>query len=117
MSKESALAMTGTPNETTTTTPPAAPTQAPQTVNSSAFSQLAKKETELVRQRQELKREQQALAAEKERLAGPAKQYQEYQDAKTKDPVAAMKMLGFSEQDIFNYMAQNEPVELTPEQK
>ncbi len=114
MSKEAAMAMlTGSPA-------PAAPSPeipvapeaqaAPEPLKSTQFNAFAKKEAELVRQRQ-------ALSAERKTLEEASRQYQEFQLKKKEDPIAAMKMLGFSETDIFNYMANQQPVELTSEEK
>ena len=122
MSKEAALAVaqtvaveTPTPQPTQESAPQAAPETAPQAsaqpeMQSKAFSHLAKKEAELRRRQDELK-------AEREKVTPILKKYEEFESLKKNDPIAAMKMLGFSETDIFNYMAQNAPEELTPEQK
>lgn len=126
MSKEAAMAMlTGAPppasDQTSTLTPPPAAegtvTTQPSQLQSTPFNHLAKKEAELVRQRNEFKKEQETLATERAQLQEAAKQYQAYEEAKKTDPVAALKMLGFNEADIFNYMAGQQPAELTPEQK
>jgi hypothetical protein len=79
-------------------------------INSKAFSHLAKKEAELQRQRQEIN-------AEKAKIDGINKQYNEFLRQKKEDPIAALKTLGFSEADVFNYMAAQQPVEQTPEEK
>jgi hypothetical protein len=83
---------------------------APSALKSKAFVQLARKEADLQRQRQE-------VAAEREKIQAAAQEYQKYLQLKQTDPVAALKVLGFSETDIFNYMAANQPVELSPEEK
>lgn len=113
MSKESALAsMISTPEVTPaapeTPTPVAAPVV--ENPNSKAFSHLARKEAELQRERV-------TFNAEKTKLEEANKQYQEYLATKAKDPIAALKLLGFSETDVFNYMAAQQPVEKTPEEK
>lgn len=121
MSKESAMAMaTGTPptalnavvSQTQTT-----PSTTGEPLQSTPFSQHAKKEAELVRKQQEFKKEQETWGQERARLQDAKKQYDNYNELKKTDPVAALKVLGFSETDIFNYMANQQPVELTPEQR
>lgn len=122
MSKEAALSMlTGSipppvPSASPENVPPTAPPQ-PAQLQSTPFSHLAKKEAELVRQRNEFKKDQETWGQERARLADAKKQYDQYNEMKKSDPVGALKMLGFSEQDIFNYMANAQPVELTAEQK
>lgn len=117
MSKESALAVaTGTP--LVTEAPQSVTNEAPkEQLQSTPFSQLAKKEAEIVRQRQEMKRDQEVFASEKEKLRKVKDQYDEYQATKAKDPIAALKLLGFSEADIFNFMADKAPAELSQEEK
>lgn len=116
MSHDSALALaSGAP--AVEATPTSAAEVAPPILQSTPFSHLAKKEAELVRQRTEFKREQETWGQERSRLAEAKKQYDQYNEAKKTDPVAALKMLGFSETDIFNYMANAQPPELSAEQK
>lgn len=117
MSKDSAMAVaTGAPAPVEAPAA-AAPVETPAQLQSTPFSQLAKKEAEIVRQRSELKKEQEIMRSEKDQIHKIKSQYDEYQATKAQDPVKALKMLGFSETDIFNYMAANQPEELTPEQK
>jgi hypothetical protein len=122
MSKDSAMAaLTGTPALPPTTSPITAdvPSQpvAASDLQSTPFARMANKEAEIVRQRNELKREQALISSEKEQIQKIKQQYDEYQTTKSKDPVAALKMLGFNEADIFNYMAASQPAELSPEQR
>ena len=123
MSNESAKTLTGavTPSIPATSQTPtneagAAPI-APASLQSTPFTHLAKKEAEIVRQRHELKKLQDENRAEKESLSSVKKQFDEYQATKAKDPIAALKTLGFSETDIFNYMSANQPEELSIDQK
>lgn len=126
MSKESAMAVaTGSsPAPTSTPTPTAAPAGGlslvppqPPALPSSQFSQVAKKEAEIVRERQALKAERDAIAAERAKYEPIAQKYSDFLKQKETDPVAAMKMMGFSETDIFNYMAAQQPEEVSPEQR
>lgn len=118
MSHESALALASG----NSSPEPVAPAQeasiqgSPQ-LQSTPFNHLAKKEAEFVRKTQEFKKEQDTWGQERARLADAKKQYDQYNELKKTDPVAALKMLGFSETDIFNYMANAQPPELSTEQK
>jgi hypothetical protein len=89
--------------------PESRPAPSPE-LKSRAFSHLAKKEAELQKQRQE-------IAAERQQIQSAAAEYQKYLQLKQTDPIGALKVLGFSETDIFNYMAAQQPVELSPEEK
>lgn len=111
--------MTGQPAPTPPTAESGGAVEAPkqEALQSTPFSQLAKKEAEIVRQREIFKREKQAIEAEKTKLAEINKQIKLYEDTKKTDPIAALKMIGFSETDIFNYMAANEQKEPTPEER
>lgn len=116
MSKETAMAaLTGIPVTAPVVESPVPET--PKDLPSTPFSHLAKKEAEIVQMRQELKKDQELMASEKEQLKKIKTRYDEYETTKAKDPVAALKLLGFNEADILNYLANQQPVELTPEQK
>lgn len=126
MSKESAMAVaTGSSPAPSASAPTVAAPQSnlsvvppqPPELPSAQFSQLAKRESEILRERQSLKTEREAIAAEKAKYEPIAQKYSDYLKQKETDPVAAMKTLGFSETDIFNFMAASQPVEVTPEQR
>lgn len=113
MSKESAmqLATTGATNPTASPPPAESPVQeaqTPQSLASSQFAKLSKREAQIVKMQQEVKKE-------KEWLEGIKNRYNQWEVMKKTDPIAAIKDLGFSEQDLFNYLAANEKPELTPE--
>ena len=123
MSKESALASLTTmsaPVESQATigpsNPPPQPQAAPQQLRSSEFSAFAKKETEIVRAREQLRLEKEQIASQKEELKGIYEKYNQYEQTKAKDPIAALKQLGFSETDVLNYLASGDESQLTPEQ-
>ena len=129
MSKASALAHAQTtitapaPAATTTAAPtqpvvatPAAPAADPAAANT-VPANLAKKEADIVRQRNEFKKEQAALAEQKKKYDDVVTKYQEFNELKAKDPIAALRQVGFTETEIFNYLAQAKEPELTPEQK
>src|SRR5271165_5569431 len=123
MSKESAMAVaTGqpvpapsSPDLAAVPTPDVA--SPPADLPSKAFGHLAKKEAELVRLREEFKKERESFTSEREKFQPVVKQYQDYLQLKSTDPIAAMKLIGFSDADIFNYMAAQQPEEQTLEQK
>lgn len=136
MSAASALAkLSGTTVPTTTSTPntasPAAapPGQSPgveatppaaelskEQLESTKFAQLSKREQAIVNEREALKKEREALEGEKNKVKEELSQFEQFKILKSKDPVAALKKLGFSESDIINFMADagEAPKEKTP---
>jgi hypothetical protein len=80
------------------------------------LSHLAKKEAELQRNREAFKKEQADLAAERQKVLDMAKDVQTFRDLQGKDRIAALKHLGFSDQDLLNYIAAQEDTS-TPEEK
>lgn len=77
-------------------------------LTSDKFAHLAKKEAKLQKEREALKAEQKATAEAKVRYETVEKQFREFEELKGKDPIAAMKLAGFSDTDIFNYYANAE---------
>lgn len=75
----------------------------PNPLDSDRFAHLAKKEAALQKQREELKAQQASMAAEKAKYEEVGKKYGEFEKLKSTDPIAAMKLAGFSDTDIFNY--------------
>ena len=84
--------------------------EAPSELDSTRFARLAKQEAELVKQKRE-------IAAEKEKLKPIWEKIQSFEEKKKTNPIEAIKELGFSETDIFNFMAAQEHKDLTPEEK
>lgn len=121
MSKESAMAvLTGNPVPPPQISTPngATPPQLPsETLKSDPFSKLARKEEQILREKQTLKSEREAFQKDRDQVLEAKKKYDEYLVKKQTDPIEAMKMLGFSETDIFNYIANQTPAELSPEEK
>lgn len=121
MSKDAALALVtgqnateGTPGlvpqpEKEETTPPK--------LDSERFAALAKRETDFVKKQQLLKQEREAFEKERDALKPIAEQYREYQALKGKDPVAALKLMGFSETDIINFLAAEAKEEPSAEER
>ena len=132
MSKESALAMAShatqvvpqpqTPNPENNTGGTKEGNQeanegAPHNLQSTPFSHLAKKEADLVRRRQEFKKEQDAILNERKWVDEQRAKISKFEELKANNPVEALKYIGFSEADIFNYLAAQQKPEQTPEEK
>lgn len=84
-------------------------------VDSDRFAKLAAREAKFVKEREQFKSEQQQLYDLKNQLLPVKQQYDKFKALKEKDPVAALREVGFTEADIFNFMA--EKPEVTAEQK
>ena len=108
--------LSSVPPQTQVDTPAEASQPKPSELESTRFSQLAKKESELQRQRELLKKEQTQFMTESQKLAEMQKQFNTFTELKSKDPVAALKQLGFSETDLFNFIADQQD-NSTPEEK
>ena len=93
-------------------TPDATPAQ----LESTRFSHLAKKEAELQKQRESFKAEQTQFMTERQKFNEIQKQLNTFNETKAKDPVAALKLLGFNEKDLFNFIAAQED-NSTPEER
>ncbi len=122
MSKESALAlMTGqpveatpmveTPTETVDVTPAA---EAPSELDSARFARIAKQEAKLQSERAAYKADVEAHNIEKEKLRKVQALVAEFESTKIKDPIKAIKSLGFTDQQIIQWFESNE---LSPEEK
>lgn len=125
MSKETAMAaLTGTtpldvPRETIQTdqSPGLAVVDAPKELDSSRFANLAKKEAKVVADREAYKAERAQFEAEREKLREVQKQISDFEALRKADPVSALKGIGFTETDIFNFLSASEKKELTPEEQ
>lgn len=85
-------------------------------LESDRFAKLAAREARLQKEREMFKSEQQKVYDEKKKLEDVHKKLSEFNELKAKDPVAALKNLGFSEEDIFNFLAQKETKEPTAQE-
>ena len=128
MSKESAMAIvTGGPAPVVPreTIPPATGTEislpvvapVPEPSEASRFAQLAKKEARVVALHEEAKAQKAAIEAEKAKLALEKSKIESFESLKKDNPVEALKSLGFTETDIFNFLSASEKKELTPEEQ
>lgn len=113
MSKEAALAAVTATIGPTETTPTATPSATTGTVPES----LAKKEAEIVRQRMELKKQQEEWAPRQKKAEEILKIGEEFETLRKTDPFAAFRRIGFSETEIFNFLAASETKEPTAEEK
>ena len=121
MSKESATAMLAAIPAPVTSTPAGEPGLIPapvvkQETDSTRFAHLAKKEAALVKDREAFKAEQTAHMSEKEKMKAIHQKLQDFDAMKAKDPVAALKLAGFSETDLVNFLAAGEDTS-TPEER
>lgn len=92
-------------------TPPAvAPAADPQ-------AGMAKREEKLVTDQLALKAERESVAKLKAEIEAKLAPFEKFQIERAKDPVQAMKSLGFSEEDIFNFLAASEKKDPTPEER
>lgn len=86
-------------------------------LDSDRFAAFAKKEAKLQRERDEWKAQIQRERAEvdelKKKLQDPYDKIQAFEALRAQDPIAALKKIGFSETDIFNFMAGAEKKEPT----
>ena len=83
-------------------------------LESTRFAHLAKKESELVKRQEEIKRQREEFLKDKEQVDLIKTKATEFESLKEKDPIAALKMLGFTETQLFNYLSEQN---LSPEQK
>jgi hypothetical protein len=95
-------------NATPTETAPTPPQKSE--LESAREASIARKEAALVKK-------QLAWQQEKAKADAILKKAEEFETARKSDPVAALKMLGFNETDIFNFLSDQQPKELTPEER
>lgn len=128
MSKEAALQIlqpsvpTAAPIETVPAgTPGVEPEPKKDDLDSSRFASLAKREAKFVSEREAFNKERdkwtKELETERSKLKDAMTPFQKFEELKKTDAVEALKSLGFSETDIFNWMASNEKKEPTIEEK
>ena len=107
--------------QTTIATPPAPvnPAATPESAPpaSTIPANLAKKEAEIVRKQLELKKQQEEWSPKLTKAEQILKIGEEFESLRKTDPVAALKKLGFSETEIFNFLAAQEKPEPTAEEK
>lgn len=119
MSKESALAVaTGTaPVVDAPKVEVAAGAEAPKDeLVSSRIAQIARKEAKYREEQERFKGERESLLKSKTEFEPFYQKYKEFEAMKSKDPVAAIKLLGFSDTDYVNFVAAQED-KSTPEER
>lgn len=122
MSKEAAVALlTGEPvapiqGVTEVTTDKPAEAVAGTVLDSDRFAKLAAKEASLQKDRENFKTEQQKVYEREGKLRAIEKQILDFEEMRSKDPIQALKILGFTDTDVFNALAGNEKPAATPEE-
>lgn len=111
MSKETAIAMAITPTEA----PPVVEPVQDELV-SSRIAQIAKKEARYQTEQEEYKKRLAEFQKEREEFTPFYKKYKEFEEMKAKDPVAAIRLMGFSDTDYLNFIAAQED-KSSPEEK
>lgn len=86
-------------------------------LESTHLAGMAKREEKLVTEQLALKTEREAVAKLKAEVDAKLAPFEKFHIERAKDPVAAMKSLGFSEEDIFNFLASSEKKEPTLEER
>lgn len=84
--------------------------EAPRTLDSDRFAKLARKEAQLFKEREEFKKEKEWVSERKQR-------WDKFEQTKSQDPVEALKMVGFTDTEIFNALSGSVPKEITPEER
>lgn len=80
----------------------------PESLSSDKFAQFAKKEAKLQREREALATEKKAMLESKAKYDDVEKKFRDFENLRQTDPIAAMKLAGFSDTDIFNVYAKAE---------
>lgn len=96
-------------------TPP--PIEPPKELDSARFAAQARKEAEFVRKQQAFKTEVEDYNKRKAQVDEILKKRDQFEDTRKVNPIEALKLIGFSEQEIFNYLAVQDKKELTVEEK
>lgn len=118
MSKEAALAIaTGQPAPVAAPTEGVASGEVKQEANSGdpRVQALIKKEVRLVKEQEAIKKERTEWEAKVKTAEELIARDKLFDETKSKDVVAALKMLGFSDTEIFNSLAATAPKDKTPE--
>lgn len=115
MSKDSAVAMVaGIPAPPVAQVSPQAievkaqPEQSTKALESPRIAMLMKKEAELVRQREEFKKQQELFGKDSDSLKAKSSEYDKFMEAQGRSKAEAMRMLGWTQEDIVNAMAEME---------
>lgn len=116
MSKESALNLSQVPTPAPQSLEAGVTTQTEPQIDSRRLALFAKKEKAIQDEREKFKVEQEAFKKKESEYDAVQKRVRDYEDLKAKDPIAALKLLGFTEADIFNYMSGTEKKEPTAEE-
>lgn len=86
-------------------------------MDSDRFAAFAKRESQLQKDREEVKRQREEILKEKESLGAVKKRASDFDEAWKKNKVEALRMLGATDEDIINIMAETQKSEETPEDR
>lgn len=80
----------------------------PDELQSNRMAIFAKKESKLQQEREALKKERESYLKDKEESDAIRNRQKQFEETKQRDPIAALKLLGYSETEIFNGLAEQE---------
>lgn len=87
----------------------------PESLASTQLSHLAKKEAKLLAEREALKKEQEEFKSLKAKVQEVYDRAQAFEETRKKDPIKALRDLGFTEQEIVDYLSvEDEQAKLSP---
>jgi hypothetical protein len=84
-------------------------------LDSTRFNHLAKKEAALQKERELFKKEREDFQKEIETYKPTSEKFRKFEETRSKDPIEALKSLGFTDTEIMNYLTQEDST--TPEQR
>lgn len=85
-------------------------------ISSRNLALFAKKEAKILKEREDFKKQQEEFSKEREKVSEISRKAKEFDDLRTKDPIAALRLLGFTDADLFNYLSTNQKTEPTVEE-
>lgn len=88
----------------------------PQPMVSTQLSHIAKQEAKILAERQAFKKEQEEFKAMRARVEEVYNKANAFEETRKKDPIKAMKDIGFTEKEIIDYLAQEEAPKLSTEE-
>lgn len=88
----------------------------PQSPHSAQLAHFAKKEQKFLAEREVFKKEQEEVRVLKTKLEEVYNKAQNFESTRKTDPIKAMKELGFTEQEIIDYLSQDEAPKLSTEE-
>lgn len=83
---------------------------------STQLSHIAKKEARVLADREVLKKEQEALRLDREKVDQILKIKNDFDETRKKDPIKALRDIGFTEKEIVDYLSQEDAPKLSTEE-